>query len=266
MALHNRCNTCVRAAGRSACGWLHFSVDSARPRTSRIGRSASRPRLVLHNGRRGLRPAACHIARGQSRDGYRCKARRSCCPRQGAGGRNACKARNRGVYGSAPCFSSAQSCGIDLDPCPRKVYRRLCPPRSGLARPCASSHRRDRTACDRAGVLPSRTWDTGLLHSARRSAAGSVAVRVCAPSRDPYTSSCRRLFVSRRVFGRPFDASRHTPRIEYGPARAKPHTSDKGPGRGAGRYDAGSIRDYADARSQDSHRPLAFSLSGLNSR
>ena len=267
MALHSRCNTCVRADGRSACGWRHFSVDSARPRTSRIGRSASRRRPALRSGRRGLRPAACHIARGRPRGGYHCKARRSCCPRRGAGGRNVCIARHRGEYGSAPCFSYARSCGTAPGLCPRRACRRLCPLRNGHAQPCASSHRMGRTGGGRAGVSPYRTSGRGLVRSARRSAAGSVATCACAASRDPCASSCRRLVVSRREFARPFDASLRMARIEYGPARAKQsHTWDKGPGRGARRYGAGSIRGCVLGRFRDSHRPLAFSLSGLKSR
>ena len=267
MALHSRCNTCVRAAGRSACGWRHFSVDGARPRTSRIGHSASRRRPALRSGRRGHWPAACHIARGQPRGGYHCKARRSYCPRRGADGRNACKARHRGVYGSAPCFSSAQSCGTASGLFLRRAYRQPCPLRNGHAQPCASLHRMDCTGGGRAGVSPYRTSGTGLGPSARQSAAGSVAVCVCAPSLDSFASSCRRLFVSHRVFARPYDASRRMARIEYCPALAKPaHISDKGPGRGVRRYDAESIRGCADAPFRGSCRPLEFSLSGLKSR
>ena len=52
-----------------------------------------------------------------------------------------------------------------------------------------------------------------------------------------------------------------------GRARVEPfHTWDKGPGRGAWRYDAGSIRGYACARFRDSCRPLVFSLPRLKSR
>ena len=266
MALHSRCNTCVPSAGHRAGGRRHFSVDSARPRTSRIGRSASRRRPALRSGRRGLRPAACHIARGQPRGGYHCKAHRSCCPRRGAGGRNACKVRHPCVHESAPCFSSARSCGTSSGPCPRRDSPRPCPLRNAHAQPCGALHRMDCTGGGRAGVSPYRTSGTGLGLRARRSAVGSVAACVRAPSRDPCTSSCRRLFVSRRVFARPFDASLRSARIKGGRSRAKPvHTANTSPGPSARRYDAGSIRGCVLDRSRDSHRPLAFSLSGLKS-
>ena len=191
------------------------------------------------------------------------QARRSCRPRRGAGGRNACKARRRGVHGSAAYFSPAQSCGIASDLCRRRVCRRPWLSSNVHARPCAVYRRKIHKARDRAGVLPYRTWDIGPGRGARRSAAGSVSDCVCAPSRGLCTASAPRLCASRPARVRPCDASPRRAHTGCDRARVAPsHISDINSGRGTRRYDAGSLRVRAQARCQDSCMPSSSPCRG----
>ena len=264
----SRYKAVLRAAGRSACGWRHSSADGARSRTWRMCHTWTRRHGLVHRiAHTAQQFAARHIAPFQPRAWRHCTTRRSCRPRRGGGGHSACKARRRGVHKSAACFCLSRSCGTTSDLCRRRAFQRPWLSCNGRVRPCVDSLRRNRTGGGRARVSPYRTSGTALVRGARRSAAGSAAGSARAPSRGPYCASCLRPCASRRGCVWPCAVSLRTAHTGGDREQEAPYrTSDINSGRGARRYDAGSLRGRAHARSRDSYRPLAFSLPGLKSR